>query len=250
MELREATAADIEQIRQVARDSLMESYSHALDESVIDESVDEWYGDDLTDELDRDDVVYLVADDDGTVTGFSQSYLVGRDGTNGQISWLHVSPDARGSGLGSRLLTRTEEVLVDHGATRLSGKVLTVNKAGAEFYEGHGYEEGDTRKIDLGAESFTERTYLKFPGTEGEQQAPLDPRQVDDTTVYVAFDESDRGSTAPLYVAYLDEGREERYGYFCGHCESFEVSMDAMGRVVCSDCGNKRRPSRWDASYL
>lgn len=249
MELREATAADIDGIRQVARDSLMESYSHALDESVIDESVDEWYGDELADELERDETVYLVADD-GRLVGFSQSYLVGKEGTTGEINWLHVAPEARGDGLGSRLLTRTEELLVDRGATRLTGKVLTVNKGGADFYEGHGYEEGDTRKIDLGAQSFTERTYLKFPGAEGRAQAPLDPRRVDDTTVYVAFDESDRGSVAPLYVAYLDENREERYGYFCGHCESFEISMDAMGRVVCSDCGNKRRPSRWDASYL
>lgn len=250
MEIREATTDDIDSIRQVARDSLMESYSHALDESVIDESVDEWYGETLADEFARDDAVYLVADDDGTVVGFSQSYLRGKEGTTGEINWLHVSPSARGEGLGARLLTRTEEELVDRGATRLTGKVLTVNKGGAEFYEGHGYEEGDTRKIDLGAESFKERTYLKFPGAEGEPQAPLDPRQIDDTTVYVAFDESDRGSVAPLYVAYLDENRTERYGYFCGHCESFEVSMDAMGRVVCNDCGNKRRPSRWDASYL
>ena len=250
MEIREATTADIDSIRQVSRDSLMESYSHALDESVIDDSVNEWYGDGLAAELEKDEVVYLVADDDGTVAGFSESYLAGRDGTTGEVSWLHVAPDYRGDGLGSRLLTRTEEVLVEHGATRLAGKVLTVNKSGAEFYEGHGYEEGDTRKIDLGAQSFKERSYLKFPGTEGETAAPLDPRQVDDTTLYVAFDESDRGSTAPLYVVYLDEDREDRYGYFCGHCESFEVSMDAMGRVVCNDCGNKRRPSRWDASYL
>lgn len=249
MEIREATTADIDSIRQVARDSLMESYSHALDEEVIEESVDEWYGDSLADEFEREDAVFLVAADDGVV-GFSQCYLTGKEGTTGEINWLHVAPDARGDGLGSRLLTRTEEVLVDHGATRLTGKVLTVNKGGADFYEGHGYEEGDTRKIDLGAESYTERTYLKFPGTEGGAQAPLDPRQLDDTTVYVAFDESDRGSQAPFYVAYLDENRADRYGYFCGHCESLEVSMDAMGRVVCSDCGNKRRPSRWDASYL
>jgi hypothetical protein len=26
--------------------------------------------------------------------------------------------------------------------------------------------------------------------------------------------------------------------------------MDSMGRIVCNNCGNKRKATRWDASYL
>ena len=250
MEIREATAADTDSIREVAHESLVASYGHGLDEGVIDDSVDEWYGDGLADELDADDAVYLVAEDDGEVVAFSQCYLTGKGGITGEISWLHVHPDHRGSGVGARLLTTTEETLVDHGATRLTGRVLALNEAGADFYEHHGYEEVDGRSIDLGDEAYDERVFAKFPGTEGEVAAPLDPHQVDGETVYVAFDESDRGSQAPFYLAYVDEDREDRYGYFCGNCEGFEVTMDSMGRVLCNDCGNKRRPSRWDSAYL
>lgn len=250
MEIREATTADIDSIRTVARESLVASYGHALDESLIDDSVEEWYGDDLTTELEADDALYLVCDDGGDLVGFSQSYLMGKGGVTGQISWLHVHPDHRDRGIGARLLTETEETLVDHGATRLTGKVLALNEPGAAFYGHHGYEEVDGRTIDLGDEAYDERVFAKFPGTDGEVAAPLDPHSVDGETVYVAFDESDRGSQAPFYVSYVDEDRANRYGYFCGNCESFEVSMDAMGRVVCSGCGNKRRPSRWDSAYL
>ncbi|ELZ84560.1 N-acetyltransferase GCN5 [Haloferax elongans ATCC BAA-1513] len=250
MDIREATTADIDGIRSVAHDSLVASYGHALDEDVIETSIDEWYGGGLTGELDDDDALFLVCEDDGDVVAFSQSYLGGDGVVTGQISWIHVHPDHRDRGIGARLLTRTEEALVDEGATRLTGKVLELNEPGAEFYDHHGYEEVEGRRIELGEEQYDERVFARFPGTEGDVAAPLDPHTVDGKTVYVAFDESDRGSQAPLYASYTDEDRTERYGFFCGNCESFEVTMDSMGKIVCNQCGNKRRPSRWDSAYL
>lgn len=250
MEVHKATADDIDGIRRVARDSLIESYGHALDESVIEESVDQWYGDEFIAEMDSEEAVFFVASVDGTVAGFSQSYLVGKEGTTADINWLHVSPEFRGESIGSRLLSRTEETLVDNGVTRLMGNVLEINEPGAEFYSAHGYEEADTRELEIGDETYTERVFVKRPGTESEAEVPLEPRSVGEETMYVAFDESNRGSKAPLYVSYLDEGRTQRYGYFCGNCEGFELSMDSMGKVLCNDCGNKRQPTRWDASYL
>ncbi|ERH01547.1 MAG: hypothetical protein J07HN6_01101 [Halonotius sp. J07HN6] len=71
-----------------------------------------------------------------------------------------------------------------------------------------------------------------------------------DDTVYVAYNERDTGSVEPFYVAYTDSDRTERYGYVCGACGSLAVSMDAMGRIECSDCANSRKPSQWDAAYL
>ena len=72
----------------------------------------------------------------------------------------------------------------------------------------------------------------------------------DGRQVYVALDESVRGSNGPFYSVYLDRDRSERYGYLCGNCDGFGISMDTMGRVVCKDCENRRKPTRWDASYL
>ncbi|MFC6724089.1 GNAT family N-acetyltransferase [Halobium palmae] len=252
MEIREATDDDIEDIRHVARESLLASYTPALSEAVIEEAVNNWYGEEFSAELDDDEALVLVGVEGDEVVAFSESYLTQLENQTGEVNWIHVDPDHRGSGFGSKLLTETETRLVDEGITRLKGKVLEANESGPEFYEGHGYERGDEREIEIGDGSFVEWSFIKLPGDdETVGAAPLDPRELDDgRTVYVAYDEADRGNQGPFFVAYMDEDREERYGYFCGHCESFDIAMDAMGRVECNDCENKRKPTRWDASYL
>lgn len=71
----------------------------------------------------------------------------------------------------------------------------------------------------------------------------------DGVTVFVAEDEGDRGSKGPFYVAYGTSGREEKYGWFCAHCETVDNAMDAMGRIQCNQCGNFRKPTEWDAAH-
>lgn len=67
-----------------------------------------------------------------------------------------------------------------------------------------------------------------------------DPVEVDPT-------ERTRGTAAPFYAAYRDD---ERFGWFCGACQSLDVAVDPMGRFECSECGNTRKPTEWDAAYL
>ena len=251
MEFRNATAGDVEDVRRVARASLAASYGHALDEDRIEHAVEEWYGDDLADRLDEESSLYLVAAADGELRGFSQSHLVGDVHTVGEIAWLHVDPDHRGQGHGARLLERTERELVDRGVAQFRGRVLAANESGAEFYGEHGYEESDGREVQIGEQTFTERKFVKWPSTEGERELPLEPRETPSgQTVYVAYDESERASLAPMYSAFFDERRERRYGWFCGNCESFDIAMDSMGRAECNGCGNTRKHTRWDSSYL
>lgn len=71
----------------------------------------------------------------------------------------------------------------------------------------------------------------------------------DGDSLYVATDEGDRGSIAPFYVAYRDPDRERRYGWRCGNCGSFDTAMDTMGRIACGECGNRRKPTEWDAAH-
>ncbi|WP_253736251.1 DUF5816 domain-containing protein [Halohasta salina] len=77
---------------------------------------------------------------------------------------------------------------------------------------------------------------------------------VDDGSVedglYLATDERERGSAGPLYPAYSDADRTDRYGFVCGSCDSTAVQMGPMGRLECADCGNARKPTGWDAAYL
>jgi hypothetical protein len=88
MDIRQANADDVADIRRVARESLAESYGHALDEDLIDSVVGKWYGsDDLSSDLADDDTYFVVAEDDGELVGFVQSYVVSRREIVGEIDW-------------------------------------------------------------------------------------------------------------------------------------------------------------------
>ncbi|MFP9191740.1 GNAT family N-acetyltransferase [Natrialbaceae archaeon A-CW1-1] len=252
MEIREATADDSEAIRSVAHHSLSESYTHFLDEEIIDEAVDNWYGDDLGDELEHDETVVLVAEDDGEIIGFSQSEWLDETQGIGRIQWIHVDPAHRGDGLGVRLLVRTRDALLDAGAEQLQGAVLAGNEFGNEFYVAHGFELSGSRDLEVGSETHTENVYIESEGELESSEAwrALEAIDAAGGTLYVSYGEPARGSKAPFYTVYEDADADERYGWFCGNCDATDVAMDSMGRVVCNECGNKRKATRWDASYL
>lgn len=77
----------------------------------------------------------------------------------------------------------------------------------------------------------------------------MDTISTAEETLYVARDEAERGSEAPFYVAYRGEERRDRWGYVCGNCRSVNIAMDPMGRIVCNDCPNRRKPTDWDAAH-
>lgn len=249
MEFREATPDEIDHIRKVARASLEASYAPALDPERIEDAFEKWYSQDrVVDRIEDPDVQYYLLEDDGTVVGFSECEHE-TDDEVGELHWLHVHPDHRGHGYGKRLLEETERALFDRGVTRIEGYVLAVNEAGNTFYQEHGFHQTGERTVDLGAETITERTYLKLPDDSG-PVALTEARDLPDgTTVYVAFDERERGSKAPFYVAYSDADRQARYGYYCANCDAVDVSMDTMERITCNQCENTRKPTVWDATY-
>jgi len=249
MDIRAATAADIDTIRSVARESLITSYGHAVDKTLLADVVDKWYdADELGTDIDDDDTVFLVAVVDGTVVGFAESYIVGRRERVGEIDWLHVHPDHRESGIGSALLEHVETELREADVDRIEANVLVANKAGAGFYEREGYELAGEHSVEIGNERFEERQYQKrTTRLTGISEATY--KTDDDEIVHVAFDESERGSSAPFYAAYTDADRTQLYGYLCGNCEGTNIAIDTMDAMECLDCDNRRKPSRWDAAY-
>ncbi|MEZ3116209.1 GNAT family N-acetyltransferase [Halobaculum sp. MBLA0147] len=250
MRLRNARREDVDAIRAIARASTAASYGHALSETVIDEAIESWYGsEELEGEIDDDDAVFVVADDDGDVVGFVQSYYVERREPVGEIDWLHVAPDERGRGIGRDLFARCERTLRSRGVERIEGRVLAANETGAEFYEEEGFTVAGEREIEIGGESFTERFYSKFLDDGGEQVLTEARTDTDGERIYVALDEAERGGQAPFYVTYEDRDRTTRRGFLCGACDTVVDTMDAMGRVECA-CGNRRKATRWDAAYL
>lgn len=248
MDLRTATHEDSDGIRAVADASLEATYADALGEDIVDAAADEWYADDrLAERMDNDAVVYLVVADGEEVVAFSESELEGE--AAGTIEWLHVHPDYRDRGLGGRLLEYTESTLLERGANRIEGRVLAANEGGNEFYQSRGYARKGDRTLEVGGVDYTEHRYLKLPdGTEAPELT--ETREVADGTVYVAYDDRERGSEAPFYATYRTKDREDRYGFYCANCGSTDTTMGSMGEVQCSNCGNTRKATRWDAAYL
>ncbi|RXK51125.1 DUF5816 domain-containing protein [Halorientalis pallida] len=66
---------------------------------------------------------------------------------------------------------------------------------------------------------------------------------------YVARNEAETGSKGPFFAVYTDPDRENRWGYFCSNCETFDNAMDSMGRIQCNVCSNIRKADEWDAAH-
>ena len=251
MDVREATRDDTEAIRSIARDSLSSSYTDFLGSDTVESALEQWYDDEsVADLVESEQALVLLVETEGEPVAFSQSEVVGDGQTLGHILWLHVAPDARGEGIGVRLLVRTREELLDAGADQIRGFVLEDNEGGNQFYEEHGFEHAGNRSIEVGGERYTETVYVESDVEEIEWRG-IEAHELDDgTEIYVSYGEAARGSQAPFYSAYETEAGDQRYGWYCGNCDSIDNAMDAMGRIECNDCGNRRKATRWDASYL
>lgn len=242
MRVREAAPADRPAVRDVARRSLEESYS--LGTTAITSAIEEWYDEDRIEAiLEGSDRLLLVAERDGQVVGVSESVFSGDD--VGTILWLHVDPSYRGEGIGSALFDETDRVLRDRGAETIHGRVLADNVEGNTFYEDRGFERVGTGEVDIG-----ERTYVENLYTDADEIGRDPITDESGTTVYVDHDTHEKGSIEPFHVVYTTEDGDDRYGYFCSNCESLANAMNSMGRIECNNCGNVRKPLRWDAAYL
>lgn len=247
MEIRGLEPDDAAALREIARRSLATSYDGILPDGVIDEAVTAWYGDDaMTDYLSSDEMMFAVADGDRGPLGFAQSHVL-EDINKGRILWIHVNPDHRGEGVGETLLERTCDRLHDRGIDAVTAVVLAEHDDGLGFYEDHGFEQLAERTVTIGGEEY-EEIVLREGGIDYD---PLEMRIAPDgEEVFLDYDEIERGSDAGFCAVYRGPRRERRWGWFCMACESFATNMDTMGRIQCQDCGNTRKPTRWDASYL
>lgn len=258
MEFRAATESDSDAIAQVAGASLQESYGHFIDQSTIDALVDQLYREDFTTFLDEETSVFLLAaaeddddnDNDSELYGFAHGELVAAEPVMGEIQWLHVTPAHRNKGIGVQLLGQIQEQLEQEGSRVVRGFVLEGNESGIEFYEEHGFERVSERPLQMGDETFEELIYEKQLHEEPTDQVVEPVTGPEGQEIHVNYSEGERGAKSPFYATYTDEKLTDRYGWFCGNCESLQTAMDSMGRIICNDCGNKRKATRWDASYL
>src|SRR6056297_384528 len=117
MEVRSASSTDAEDIATVARASLSESYGHFIDQDTIADIVDEWYARPrLSDLLDDENELFVLALEDDDVVGFAQGALLQEDPPVGELDWLHVSPNFRGEQIGKQLLGQMQDRIEGQGA--------------------------------------------------------------------------------------------------------------------------------------
>lgn len=82
--------------------------------------------------------VLVGVDDAGRVRG---SVMVGHDGHRGWLYYVASSPDARGSGIGKRMVAAGEDWLRRRGVVKAQLLVRQTNTRVVSFYEHIGYEE-------------------------------------------------------------------------------------------------------------
>ncbi len=171
MELRPATREDRAAIRRVARATWHDTYDE-LDADTIDDTVDEWYGDEaLETALSKPGTAFLVAtvdsaehgsansrtqSGDDEVVGFTHG-VVAED--EGDILRMSVHPDHQGEGIGTALYERLREDLRDFNMERMRAIDLASNESGRAFYEGHGFEPTDENDVEIGGEQRREVVY-------------------------------------------------------------------------------------------
>ena len=108
------------------------------------EPLEEGYAHFLRTQIGREDTVVLVATLDAVVVGYALAGLVGRDWMDlreacGMLHDLYVDPDARGKGIGRRLVEEAVARLTRLGAARIVLKTASANERARKLFEQLGF---------------------------------------------------------------------------------------------------------------
>lgn len=153
MNVREATADDIEAIREVAEAAWRSDYTDRIDAETIESGVNHWYSDPVVGmELANPGTELHVAEAEGQVVGFVHAH---RSGPVGTILRLHVTPASRESGIEDALFEAIETAF-DAAGSGLRATVLEANDHMRAFYETRGFERVDTGGTTIGEAQYAE----------------------------------------------------------------------------------------------
>jgi ribosomal protein S18 acetylase RimI-like enzyme len=160
MTVREATAADVDDVHRIAEASWERDYPGVLTRERTAAVIDEWYAPShVRRELDHPTSLLLVAEAADTVVGFAHATWRSSEEA-GYLLRLYVHPDHRRQGYGSRLVGEIRRELDRKGCDRLHAMVLAANDIGTEFYEQFGFERADESETYIGGESYPEIRYV------------------------------------------------------------------------------------------
>jgi GNAT superfamily N-acetyltransferase len=140
IEVRHATAADATVLGRLLWDFNTEFDTETDDANVLAER--------FTRLLVRDEIVAVLAEDEGTAVGFALLSLrpaIWFDGPVSQLEELYVVPDRRSEGIGTQVLDLSRRLVREQGSPEMHINVDEVDVDTRRFYEQHGFrniEEG------------------------------------------------------------------------------------------------------------
>ena len=149
--VREATTDDVEDVREVARDSWYAAYGGFLDPQTVERGLAENYDPDLVAAgIDHEEIAFFVAEDDGEVVGFASAEQTWADEV--ELHTLYVHPDRWGEGVGSALFDRVESWARARDVDRVAAAALSENAVAAGFLEALGFERGTEAHAEVAGE--------------------------------------------------------------------------------------------------
>lgn len=159
--VREAQSGDVDAILDVAERGWRATYGDLVARETIDAALAEWYDRESTaSAIQRDDVGYFVAVEQGTVLGYVSGQATGEPAT---LAAIYVDPDHWGEGVGTAMLERFEQYCLERGCETIEITVLADNEVGYSFYRTQGYDPVETRETELFGEQVTETLFRGSP---------------------------------------------------------------------------------------
>ena len=157
VEIRPATADDVDAVVDVAEAAWYAAYGGVLDPAAIAEAIVEYYDPELIGAaIELDEIAFYVAEADDVV-GFVSAERTWADEV--ELHTLYVHPDRWGEGIGSALLDRVTEWAHERGVDRIACGVLSGNAVGIGFFEAVGFEQGEVTDAEIVGEIYEEYEY-------------------------------------------------------------------------------------------
>jgi ribosomal protein S18 acetylase RimI-like enzyme len=144
--IRPARTDDVPAASRLAAALVRQHHAFDPDRFMLVEPVEEGYARFLRTQVDREGVVFLVAELDGAVAGYLLGGLAGRDwmlllDDCGQIHDVFVDASARGRGIGAGLVEEAVSRLVAMGAPRVVLSTAWPNEPARRLFSKLGFRE-------------------------------------------------------------------------------------------------------------
>lgn len=150
-QVRKATRKDILGIQQVAHVTWHDTYEHIMRPDTRAHVLAEFYSEEsLALSLERQEAVFLVAEEQGRIVGFVQA--LPRPHSGYEITRTYILPQYQRQGVGSKLHSELVKQLPDQSLWAI---VHRDNHAAIAFYHTHGFEQQRQLELPLFSETLT-----------------------------------------------------------------------------------------------